>query len=108
MKCGESISLFWAYGGLGDSSSMRHVCRCLFHGDSGTSRITADQVRPATTANHSLLSNNPTYRCFVNPRIKKRTKMYFFLKLLTFVILFANFILEKIRNSYFKNYNEKD
>jgi len=61
MKCGKSISLFWAYGGLGDSSSMRHVCRYLFHsGDSGTSRITADQVRPATTANHSLLSNNPT------------------------------------------------
>lgn len=58
---------FLAYGGLGDSSGMRHVCRCLFHGDSGTSRITADQVRPATTANHSLLSNNPTYRCLVNP-----------------------------------------
>lgn len=55
---------------------MRHVCSrgcCLFHGDSGTSRITADQVRPATPANHRLLSNNPTYRCLVNPRIKKRS-----------------------------------
>lgn len=64
----------FAYGGLGDSSGMRHVCsrgRCLFHGDSCTSRITADQVRPATPANHRFLSNNPTYRCLVNPRTKR-------------------------------------
>lgn len=51
--------MFWAYGGLGDSSGMRHICsrgRCsLFDGDIGTSRITADQVRPATPANHSFL-----------------------------------------------------
>lgn len=63
----ENQFLFLAYGGLGDPSGMRDVCRCLFHADSGTSRITADHVRPATTANHSLLSNNPTYRCLVNP-----------------------------------------
>lgn len=63
---------FLAYGGLGDSSGMRHICsrgRCsLLHGDIGTSRITADQVCPATPANHSFLLNNPTHRCFVNPR----------------------------------------
>lgn len=61
---------FLSYSGLRNSSGMRHICgrsRCLFHGDSGTSRITADQVCPATPANHCLLSNNPIYQCIVNP-----------------------------------------
>lgn len=50
-----------AYGGLGDPSGMRHVRRrCSFlHADRSASRITADQVRPATPANHSLLFKNP-------------------------------------------------
>lgn len=50
-----------AYGGLGDSSGMRHVRRrgSLLHADSSASRITADQVCPSTPANNSFLSKHP-------------------------------------------------
>lgn len=57
-----------AYGGLGDSSGMRHVSRSgsFFHADSSATWITADQVCPSTTAHHCLLSNSPLYHILVS------------------------------------------
>lgn len=58
-----------AYGGLGDSSSMCHICgggSSIFHADCCATCIAADQVCPSTTANHSLLLKNPLYCFYVN------------------------------------------